>query len=160
MRRSKLHEIGPVCGLIDFRISDISEVIGFGTSADPGFFHYNEVPDVYFRAQLCSRAQASVRTQYVLLEAEQGLTLAAQQLQLAGNVPVALLALKSADAQLARMDTAEYLPLRKALAADIDRLEKLAPTDVVGLSLRMEKVLGGIDALALQNGSKEPARAD
>ena len=24
-----------------------------------GFFHFNEVPDVYFRAQLCSRAQAS-----------------------------------------------------------------------------------------------------
>lgn len=89
------------------------------------------------------------RESIVLLEAEQGLTLAAQQLQLAGNVPVALLALKSADAQLARMDTAEYLPLRKALAADIDRLEKLAPTDVVGLSLRLEKVLGGIDALPL-----------
>lgn len=89
------------------------------------------------------------RESIALLEAEQGLTLAVQQLQLAGNVPVALLALKSADAQVARMDTAALLPLRKALAADIDRLEKLAPADVAGLSLRLEKVLGGIDALPL-----------
>lgn len=100
-------------------------------------------------AQLLQDELRQSRDSIALLEAEQGLTLAAQQLQLAGNVPVALLALKSADAQLARSDTPAYLPLRKALAADIARLEKLVPADIAGLSLRLENVLGGVDTLPL-----------
>lgn len=100
-------------------------------------------------SQMLQEELRQSRESIALLEAEQGLTLAAQQLQLAGNVPVALLALKSADAQLARSDAPAYLPLRKALAADIARLEKLAPADIAGLSLRLENVLGGVDALPL-----------
>jgi uncharacterized protein HemX len=63
---------------------------------------------------------ADGREAALLLEVEQALTLAGQQLQLAGNVPVALLALQGADARLARADRPQYLPLRKALLKDIE----------------------------------------
>ncbi|HOI52259.1 MAG TPA: uroporphyrinogen-III C-methyltransferase, partial [Azonexus sp.] len=88
---------------------------------------------------------ASGREAADLLEIERDVTLAAQQLQLAGDVPVALLALRAADAQLARLDKASLLPLRKALAADIARLDGLPRVDLAGTSLRLEEVLRGID---------------
>lgn len=82
-----------------------------------------------------------------LLEVEQAVTLAVQQIQLAGNVPVALLALRAADAQLARLDKARHLPLRKALAADISSLNELPLVDVPGISLRLEQIVSSIDKL-------------
>ena len=51
-----------------------------------------------------------------LLEAEQAIVLAGQQLQLAGNVPAAILALRTAETRLAGVDRPQALPLRKALA--------------------------------------------
>jgi uroporphyrin-III C-methyltransferase len=83
-----------------------------------------------------------------LLEVEQAITLAAQQIQIAANVPVALQALRSADAQLARLDKARHLPLRKALAADIHTLNELPLVDVPGISLRLEQIVEAVDKFA------------
>ena len=92
---------------------------------------------------------ARSREEVALLEVEQSVTLAGQQLQLAGNVPVATLALQSADAQLARLDRPQYLPLRKALANDLARLNALPFVDTAGLSLRLEQIVLVIDKLPL-----------
>lgn len=89
------------------------------------------------------------REEATLLAVEQAVTLAVQQLQLAGNVPVALLALQTADARLARLDQAQLLPLRKALAKDLQHLESLPVVDVPGLSLRLEQAISAIDRLPL-----------
>ncbi|HEX6735022.1 MAG TPA: uroporphyrinogen-III C-methyltransferase, partial [Azonexus sp.] len=89
------------------------------------------------------------REEATLLEVEQALTLAAQQLQLAGNVSVAALALQTADARLARLDKPRYLPLRSALAKDLARLNALPFVDVSGISLRLEEIIGGVDKFAL-----------
>ncbi|RIX43087.1 MAG: hypothetical protein D3M94_17720 [Rhodocyclales bacterium GT-UBC] len=89
------------------------------------------------------------REEAALLEIEQAVTLAAQQLQLAGNVPVAQLALQTADARLARLDKPLYLPLRKAVAHDLARLNALPFVDVPGISLRLEEVIAAADKLPL-----------
>jgi len=89
------------------------------------------------------------REDAVLLEVEQAIALAGQQLQFAGNVSVAARALHAADARLARLDKAQYLPLRKALAKDIERLNALPFVDVAGLGLRLEQMVAGIDRLPL-----------
>lgn len=89
------------------------------------------------------------REEATLLEVEQAITLAGQQLQLAGNVPVAVLALQTADARLARLDRPQYLPLRKAVAKDLARLNALPFVDVPGISLRLEQAIVGIDKLPL-----------
>lgn len=92
---------------------------------------------------------ARSREAVTLLEVEQAITLASQQLQLAGNVPVAVQALQAADAGLARLDRPQYLALRKAVAKDLARLDGLPFVDVAGISLRLEQVLLGIDQLPL-----------
>lgn len=89
------------------------------------------------------------REEATLIEVEQALTLAAQQLQLAGNVAVAALALQTADARLARLDKPRYLPLRSALAKDLARLNAVPFVDVPGISLRLEEIIGGVDKFAL-----------
>lgn len=89
------------------------------------------------------------REEASLLEVEQAITLAAQQLQLAGNVSVAVLALQAADSRLARLDRPLYLPLRAALAKDLARLNSLSFVDVPGLSLRLEEIVSAVDKLPL-----------
>ena len=100
---------------------------------------------------------ARSREEATLLEVEQAITLAAQQLQLAGNVPIAVLALQTADARLAQFDRPQYLPLRKAVAKDLARLAALPLADLPGISLRLEQVLLAIDKLPLTAHGRPPA---
>ena len=69
------------------------------------------------------RDLAPSRDEIALSEIEQVLLVASQQLQLAGNVPSALTALQLADAKLQRLDRPQFVPLRRALARDMDQLK-------------------------------------
>ena len=89
------------------------------------------------------------RDERVLAEVEHAINIAVQQLQLGGNVPGALIALQSADAQLARADRPQFLTLRKALARDIDRLKLVQVPDLSGMALKLENVVSAVDALPL-----------
>ncbi len=108
---------------------------------------------------------ARSRDESGVLEAEQAIALAGQQLQLAGNVPAAIVALRSAEARLARVDRPQLLPLRKALAADLERLSALPVVDLVAINARLEQVLLTIDKLPLamdvrpQESREKPAEA-
>lgn len=103
---------------------------------------------------------ARSREEVTLLEVEQAITLAGQQLQLAGNVPVAVLALQMADARLARLDRPAYLPLRKALAKDLGRLTALPFVDMPGISLRLEQIVVGVDKLPLKSYGRPAEKAE
>ncbi len=92
---------------------------------------------------------ARSRDEWALAEIEQGVTLAAQQLQLAGNVPGAILALQAADARLAGSNRPQFIGLRKVLAHDLDRLRALPLVDLPGMSLRLESVVSVVDSLPL-----------
>lgn len=103
------------------------------------------------QAALESMYQEVTRTrdERVLAEVEHAINIALQQLQLGGNVPGALIALQSADAQLARADRPQFLALRKALARDIDRLKLVQVPDLSGIALKLENVVSAVDALPL-----------
>ena len=89
------------------------------------------------------------RDESVLADVEQTLLVANQQLQVAGNVKSALIALEAADARLARLDRPQLASLRKVLARDLERL-KLAPyVDVIGISARIDNLTSAIDSLPL-----------
>jgi uroporphyrin-3 C-methyltransferase len=89
------------------------------------------------------------RDEWQLAEIEQVLAIASQQLQLAGNVRAALLALQLAEARLARADRPQFLPVRRALARDIERLKALPVVDVAGMSMRLNGLVAAVDALPL-----------
>lgn len=89
------------------------------------------------------------RDDWSLSEIEQIVAIAAQQLQLAGDVRAALLALQTADSRLQRLDKPQLIPLRKVLAKDIERLKALPYVDTVGIAVRLDTLLGQVDALPL-----------
>jgi len=97
------------------------------------------------------------RDEWQLAEIEQMLAIASQQLQLAGNVRAALLALQLAEARLARTDRPQFLPVRRALARDIERLKALPVLDLAGMSARIDALIAGVDSLPLAFEEKSPA---
>jgi len=96
------------------------------------------------------------RDELALTEIEQLVTLAGQQLELAGNVSGALAALQVADAKLQRQDQPQWLPLRRALARDIDRLKGVPFVDVPGLTVRLDQAIAAIDTLPLAMDERVP----
>ncbi len=89
------------------------------------------------------------RDERLLAEVEQAIALAMQQLQFAGNVEVALMALEDAEARLAREAQAQLVPLRRLLIRDIARLKATPGADITGLSLKIESVSAAADTLLL-----------
>ncbi|HSD44042.1 MAG TPA: uroporphyrinogen-III C-methyltransferase [Burkholderiales bacterium] len=96
------------------------------------------------------------RDEWVLAEVEQTLAIAAQQLQLAGNVRAALAALQTADARLARSDRPQFLGLRKVIARDIERLKAAPDLDVAGMTLRIDQVIAAVDQMPLLADGRPP----
>ncbi len=109
---------------------------------------------------------ARSRDEWAMAEIEQSVTLAAQQLQLAGNVQGAVLALQAADSRLAGSSRPQFIGVRKALTRDLDRLKSLPQIDLPGMSVRLESVVTAIDTLPLavdvrpREESARPAEVD
>lgn len=96
--------------------------------------------------------------EWALSEIEQTLTIAAQQLQLAGNVRAAILALQNADARLQRLDRPQLAPLRKVIERDIELLRVSPFVDVVGLSLKLDNLMEAVEVSPLAMQQRPPAQ--
>ena len=96
------------------------------------------------------------RDEAALAEVEQLLLIAAQQLQLAGNVRAALIAMQNADTRLQRSDRPQLAPLRKVLAKDMERLKAAPYVDTVGISLRLDSLAAAADSLPLAMEGRPP----
>lgn len=103
-----------------------------------------------------------VRDDRLLAEIEQSVAIAAQQLQLAGNIEAALIALQGAEARLAQSAQPQFLPLRKLIARDIERLKALPGADVSGIALKLDTLLNALPTmpLAFEQRPAKPAKAD
>ena len=97
--------------------------------------------------------------EWALAEIEQTLMIAAQQLQLAGNVKAAVLALQNADIRLQRLDRPQLNALRKVIERDIEQLQVAPHVDVVGLSSKIDGVLVAVDTLPLAMQQRPPPEA-
>jgi len=89
------------------------------------------------------------RDDWALSEIEQVLSTASQQLQLAGNVQGALIALQNADARLARSDKPQFIAIRRSIAHDMERLKALPSLDLAGIALRLDSAISQVDSLPL-----------
>lgn len=99
------------------------------------------------------------RDDALLAEIEQSLAAASQQLAIAGNVQLALVALQGAEARLARVERAPFAPLRRALAADIARLQALPGVDVTAISRRLDRAAAALESLSPAPGAGRAAVA-
>lgn len=89
------------------------------------------------------------RDDAALIEVEQLVALAAQQLQVTGNVAAALAALQSADARLARLERPQLVGLRRAIGRDIERLRAVPAVDLTAIALKLDQIAQGVDAWPL-----------
>jgi uroporphyrin-3 C-methyltransferase len=87
------------------------------------------------------------RDDFLLNEVEQMLLVASQQLQLAGNAQIALAGLQAADARLQRSERPQFIPLRRAIARDMERLKALPYVDVTGMNLRLDQIVSSVDRM-------------
>lgn len=97
------------------------------------------------------RSLSASRDAWTLSDVEQLLLAANQQLQLDGNVHAALIALQDADARLAVLDRPQFIPLRRALAADMNRLRATPQSDAVGMALQLDTLMGNVAHLPLNS---------
>lgn len=84
-----------------------------------------------------------------LAEVEQIVNIAAQQLQLAGNVKAAIVALEVAEARLAHINEPQLAHLRRVLQEDLERLKAVPLVDAQGISLRLERIAALAETLPL-----------
>ena len=96
------------------------------------------------------------RDERILAEVEQILLVGSQQLQLAGNLKAALIALESADSRLQRADSAQFTGLRRAIRLDIERLKAAPYVDVIGMSLRLDTLAHQAASLPLAMDERPP----
>lgn len=100
------------------------------------------------------RDLAKNRDDWALAEIEQVLSTASQQLQLAGNVRSALVALQNADARLSRVDRPQFIAIRRAIAQDIEKLKSLPSVDLTGVAVRLDSLVAQVDAMPLLSDEK------
>ncbi|MDF0604541.1 uroporphyrinogen-III C-methyltransferase [Neisseriaceae bacterium TC5R-5] len=89
------------------------------------------------------------RSDWLLAEVEYTLTIASQQLQLAGNVSAAIAGLEMLDARLSKFDRPQLIGVKKALATDLETLKALPYLDSVGLTVKLDRLILATDSLPL-----------
>ena len=92
---------------------------------------------------------AKNRDDWALAEIEQVLSTASQQLQLAGNIRGALIALQNADTRLSRADRPQFIAIRRAIARDMENLNSLPNLDLTGIAVRLDTLIAEIDGMPL-----------
>ncbi|MEO6354435.1 MAG: uroporphyrinogen-III C-methyltransferase [Oxalobacteraceae bacterium] len=92
---------------------------------------------------------SKTRDEWALAEIEQVLSTASQQLQLAGNVPGALIALQNAETRLSSSEKPQFIQIRRAIAGDLEKLKSLPDLDLTGIALRLDSAIAQIDAMPL-----------
>jgi uroporphyrin-3 C-methyltransferase/uroporphyrinogen III methyltransferase/synthase len=98
------------------------------------------------------------RDDWALAEVEQILSVASQQLQLAGNVQGAIIGLQNADNRLARADKPQFIGLRRVIQRDLERLNALPNVDLAGNALRIDSLVSMVDSLPLLSDEKPAPR--
>jgi uroporphyrin-III C-methyltransferase len=88
-----------------------------------------------------TRDLARAPEDWLLAEVEQTLTIASRELTLAGNVRAAITALQNADQRLARADKLQSTGLRRAVAADLERLKATPAVDTLGVAVKLENLI-------------------
>lgn len=99
------------------------------------------------------------RDDWALAEIEQVLSTASQQLQLAGNVQGAMIALQNADNRLSRSDKPQFIVIRRAIARDLEKLKILPVVDVPGVALRLDSIISLVDQMPLLADEKPAVAA-
>ena len=99
---------------------------------------------------------ARSRDEWTLADIEQIVLSASQQLQLAGNAKAALIALRSAETRLERLNKPQFAALQHAINDDILRLQEVPLIDTVGIAQRLDALIADVDDLPIASDHEIP----
>lgn len=104
------------------------------------------------------RQLVSGNDEAVLVDVEQSLLMASEQLQWTGRVPSAIAALQLAEARLARAGRPAFISAQQAIGRDANRLQAVPAPNVSDISARIERLMTQVDSLPLASvGASVPA---
>ena len=120
-----------------------------------------------FDTQLAASSRAyqelvKSRADWLVDETEASLNMAAQQLLISGNVPVAVGVLENLESRLTRFDQPQLVPIKQAISQDLAALKSKPYLDVASASLRLNRLETAVASLplaadaALQPGATQP----
>ncbi|WP_235844229.1 uroporphyrinogen-III C-methyltransferase [Crenobacter intestini] len=109
----------------------------------------NESAGQYATLEGMYQSLTNNRSDWLQAEVEHSLTIASQQLLLAGNVGAAVSALEMVEARLARFDNPQLIALKRAVSKDLASLKSLPYVDSVGVTLKLDQLMLAVDALPL-----------
>lgn len=89
------------------------------------------------------------RRDWLIAEAEYLIKIANHRLILANDVSTSIHALQAADNRLLEVGNPKFIPLRNALAVDIQKLNAVPKFDIVGISLKLNTLQQQVDSLPL-----------
>ncbi len=92
------------------------------------------------------------RDENLVVDIDAGLRLAQQQAQLTGSLQPLLAALKSAHQRIERAAQPRLAPVQRAIAQDLERLERTSVTDTSGLLGRIDELVRQADEPPLLSG--------
>lgn len=98
------------------------------------------------------------RDQAILADIEQSLLVAAQQLQLNGNLKAAIIALEGADQRLSHLDKPQFTKLRQAISNDLGKLRASPVVDYVGMSFHLSTLAGSVERWPLSSAYTRNAK--
>ena len=96
------------------------------------------------------------RDENLVVDIDSAIRLAQQQAQLTGSVQPLLVALRSAEARLAKLSHPRLAPLQRALTRDIERVKSASVADTPGLLIRLDELARWVDDLPLANAVATP----
>lgn len=101
------------------------------------------------------------RSAWRVAEVEYLLRLASSELQIAHRPETALAALEAADNRLAALADPALVPVREALAEDMERLRAVERPDIAGMALTLSSLIDRVDALPIgRERLEQPAAAE
>ncbi|MEN9773656.1 MAG: hypothetical protein RL322_726 [Pseudomonadota bacterium] len=122
-----------------------------------------EAQTLYTQVEKLYRGLIQESADALLAETESTLMLASQQLALGVDPRGALIALEQVDQRLARQNDATLAPLRRSLAADIERLRAYPASEAATIATRIDVMLAQLDQWPLTAGlprrERDPASA-
>jgi uroporphyrin-3 C-methyltransferase len=102
--------------------------------------------------------QVADNTRWQLAEAQYLMRIANQQLQLSGNVPLAISILETADRILAGSSNSRVYTVRQTLGRELTQLRGIAVLDLEGVYIRLNTLKENIASLTLNNSPQEAYR--
>ena len=101
------------------------------------------------------------RADWLVDETEATLNMAAQQLLLSGNVPVAVTVLENIESRLSRFEQADLLPIKQAVSSDLAALKNQPYLDISGTALSLDLLENAVAGMPLVlESTLQPGQAE